>query len=81
MYKPHENNVNTHGGIKIMFTDHNQWGNSARVSAVDVKLLGKTILGLILLLSINSLIEYNLFLFDKWLLKVKEFMTGNLIRS
>lgn len=42
----------TCGGIKITFTDHNQFRNSVRVSTLDIKSLGK----IILLLAILQLI-------------------------
>lgn len=49
IYNPHKNNTDTHSGIKIIFTDHNLWSNSAIVSTLDIKLLGKTNLVLVLL--------------------------------
>ena len=39
----------TCGGIKTAFTDHNQFSNSVRVSTLDIKLLGKTLLLLVIL--------------------------------
>lgn len=47
MHNPHKNSIDTYGGIKIIFIDHNQWGTSARMSTLDIKLLQRTVWGLV----------------------------------